>query len=299
MRTALGELGLEGRIGVNTGEVVTGTPERLVAGDAVNVAARLQQAASPGQILLGSETHVLVADAVRVKPVEPLALKGKSEPVAVYRVLGPERRASPRGGPKIVGRETELAQLYAYYREAIAGRGQLVHVHGEAGVGKTRLIGELLSGLPRGTTRVRARASSYEQATPYALVAELVRRMLAIGPTDEVFRQILPGGIFRNPKEKLRYYELTGGINVLPGELFFWTSTARPSALYLIVGLGSTNFLDQRHFTATAGFGLRAWLANWVSLQVDMRDHIFSLDVLGQQRSTQNLEFSGGVTFFF
>jgi outer membrane beta-barrel protein len=117
--------------------------------------------------------------------------------------------------------------------------------------------------------------------------------------TDEVFRQILPGGIFRNPKEKLRYYELTGGINVLPGELFFWTSTARPSALYLIVGLGSTNFLDQRHFTATAGFGLRAWLANWVSLQVDMRDHIFSLDVLGQQRSTQNLEFSGGVTFFF
>jgi outer membrane beta-barrel protein len=117
--------------------------------------------------------------------------------------------------------------------------------------------------------------------------------------TDEVFRQILPGGVFRNPKEKLRYYELTGGINVLPGELFFWTTTARPCALYLIAGLGSTNFLDERHFTATAGFGVRAWLANWVSLQVDMRDHIFSLDVLGQQRSTQNLEFSGGVTFFF
>jgi outer membrane beta-barrel protein len=117
--------------------------------------------------------------------------------------------------------------------------------------------------------------------------------------SDEVFRQILPGGVFRNPKEKLRYYELTGGINVLPGELFFWSKTARPSALYLIAGLGSTNFLDQRHFTATAGFGVRAWLANWVSLQVDMRDHIFSLDVLGQQRSTQNLEFSGGVTFFF
>jgi outer membrane beta-barrel protein len=117
--------------------------------------------------------------------------------------------------------------------------------------------------------------------------------------TDEVFRQILPGGVFRNPKEKLRYYELTGGINVLPGEVFFWTTTARPSALYLIAGLGATNFLDQRHFTAVAGFGVRAWLANWVSLQVDMRDHIFSLDVLGQQRSTQNLEFSGGVTFFF
>jgi outer membrane beta-barrel protein len=117
--------------------------------------------------------------------------------------------------------------------------------------------------------------------------------------TDEVFRQILPGGIFKDPKEKLTYYNLSGGINVLPGEMFFWKHTARPSALYLIAGLGSTKFLDQRHFTVNAGFGVRVWLANWASLQVDMRDHIFSLDVLGQQRATQNLEFSGGVTFFF
>jgi outer membrane beta-barrel protein len=117
--------------------------------------------------------------------------------------------------------------------------------------------------------------------------------------TDEVFRQILPGGIFRNEKEKLTYYELSGGINVLPGEVFFWKHTARPTALYLIAGLGTTNFLDQRHFTVSAGFGTRVWLANWAALQIDMRDHIFSLDVLGQQRSTQNLEFTGGVTFFF
>src|SRR5207248_3361636 len=114
MRTALGELGLEGRIGVNTGEVVTGTPERLVAGDAVNVAARLQQAASPGQILLGSETHVLVADAVRVKPVEPLALKGKSEPVAAWRLLDVIAGApayTRRTDAPFVGRRAELAPL--------------------------------------------------------------------------------------------------------------------------------------------------------------------------------------------
>jgi len=117
--------------------------------------------------------------------------------------------------------------------------------------------------------------------------------------SDEVFRQILPGGVFRNQKEKLTYYELSGGINVLPGEVFFWKHTARPSALYLIAGLGSTHFLDRRRFTASAGFGTRVWLANWAALQVDMRDHIFSIDVLGQQRSTQNLEFTGGVTFFF
>jgi len=81
--------------------------------------------------------------------------------------------------------------------------------------------------------------------------------------------------------------------------VFFWKHTARPSALYLIAGLGSTKFLAQRHFTVNAGFGVRVWLVNWAALQVDMRDHIFSLDVLGQQRATQNLEFSGGVTFFF
>jgi outer membrane beta-barrel protein len=117
--------------------------------------------------------------------------------------------------------------------------------------------------------------------------------------TDEVYRQFLPGGIFPNQVEKLRYYELTGGFNVLPGEVYVWRNVARPSALYLVAGLGSTNFLDQWHFTGSAGFGARVWLANWASLQIDMRDHIFSLDVLGQRRTTQNLEFSGGVTFFF
>jgi outer membrane beta-barrel protein len=117
--------------------------------------------------------------------------------------------------------------------------------------------------------------------------------------TDEVFRQILPSGVFPNQEEKLSYYDLSFGINVLPGEVFFWKTTARPSALYLIAGLGTTKLVNQRHFTANAGFGVRVWLANWAALQVDMRDHIFSLDVLGQQRSTQNLEFTGGVTFFF
>jgi outer membrane beta-barrel protein len=117
--------------------------------------------------------------------------------------------------------------------------------------------------------------------------------------TDEVYRQFLPGGIFPNQVEKLRYYEVAAGVNVLPGEMFVWRNTARPAALYLIAGLGSTKFLDQWHFTVAPGFGARVWLANWASLQIDMRDHIFSLDVLGQRRSTQNLEFSGGVTFFF
>ena len=81
MRDAFPELGVDARIGVNTGEVVTGTAERLATGDAVNVAARLEQAALPGKILIGETTHELVRDVVEVEPVEALVLKGKREPV--------------------------------------------------------------------------------------------------------------------------------------------------------------------------------------------------------------------------
>src|SRR3989441_9275797 len=86
MRDALPELGLQGRIGVMTGEVVTGevvngTRERLATGDAVNVAARLEQAAQPGDVLIGQPTLTLVRDAADVELLEPLALKGKAEPV--------------------------------------------------------------------------------------------------------------------------------------------------------------------------------------------------------------------------
>ncbi len=95
MRDALPELGINGRVGVNTGEVVTGTAERLATGDAVNVAARLEQAATPGEVLIGEATHALVHDAVVAEAVEPLMLKGKAEPVPAYRLLAvldaPER----------------------------------------------------------------------------------------------------------------------------------------------------------------------------------------------------------------
>src|SRR5205814_59818 len=81
MRDALPELGVEARIGVNTGEVVVGTNERLATGDAVNIAARLEQAAAAGEILLGAETARLVRDAVETEATDPLELKGKSEPL--------------------------------------------------------------------------------------------------------------------------------------------------------------------------------------------------------------------------
>src|SRR6516164_3228605 len=85
MRDALPELGISGRIGVNTGEVVTGTAERLATGDAVNVAARFEQAAEPGEVLIGEETFRLIRDAVEVDVLEPVTLKGKGTRLRVYR----------------------------------------------------------------------------------------------------------------------------------------------------------------------------------------------------------------------
>ncbi len=117
--------------------------------------------------------------------------------------------------------------------------------------------------------------------------------------SDENFRQILPGGIFRQPKETLSYYNLSAGFNILPGEVFIGRNIAKASALYVIGGIGSTSFLEQRRQTLNFGLGLRVFLKDWAAIQVDMRDHIFTLDLLGRRENTQNLELSAGITFFF
>jgi outer membrane beta-barrel protein len=117
--------------------------------------------------------------------------------------------------------------------------------------------------------------------------------------SDENFRQILPGGIFPRPKETLSYYNLSAGYNILPGEVFLGKNLAKASALYLIGGIGSTSFLEQRKQTINFGLGLRVLLKDWAALQVDFRDHVFSLDLLGRRQNTHNLELSAGVTVFF
>jgi outer membrane beta-barrel protein len=117
--------------------------------------------------------------------------------------------------------------------------------------------------------------------------------------SDELFRQILPGGIFPTASQRLSYYNFSAGYNLLPGEVFIGGKRAKPAAFYVIGGVGSTNFAEQRRPTFNVGAGYRVFLADWASLQVDMRDHIFSLDLLGTRQSTQNLEFTFGFTAFF
>ena len=179
MRDEFPDLGFQGRIGVATGEVVTGTEERLATGDALNVAARLQQAAQPGEILIGEETLGLARDAVVVEAVEALSLKGKAEPVAAYRLMsvrGDEAVARQLNTP-MVGRDTELRRLRDAYDQAARDNScQLFTVLGPAGVGKSRLAYEFLASL-EGALVVRGRCLPYGEGITYWPVVEVVKQL--------------------------------------------------------------------------------------------------------------------------
>jgi class 3 adenylate cyclase/tetratricopeptide (TPR) repeat protein len=174
------------RIGVNTGEVVAGDPssrETFVTGDAVNVAARLEQAAGSGEVLLGERTYRLVRGAVEAELVPPLDAKGKSEPVAAYRLLqvnnvGPVPR---RAGTPFAGREDQL-QLLERELEAVVGRRQcrLVTVVGEPGVGKSRLTAEFVARVGARARVVRGRCLSYGEGITFWAIGEIVRELAGI-----------------------------------------------------------------------------------------------------------------------
>ena len=117
--------------------------------------------------------------------------------------------------------------------------------------------------------------------------------------SDEAFRQVLPGGIFSDPKEKLSYYEFSAGYNLLPGEVFPTAKRAKATAIYLVAGVGSTKFNQQRSQTIAFGLGGRLLLTERAAVQFDIRDHVFSLDLLGKRQSTHNLELTGGFTYYF
>jgi outer membrane beta-barrel protein len=116
---------------------------------------------------------------------------------------------------------------------------------------------------------------------------------------DASFRQVLPSGVFPEEIENLSYYNLSVGYNVLPGEVFIGGKHAKPFSLYVIGGVGSTSFNQQRKATFNFGSGMRVYFNDRIAVQIDARDHIFSLDLLGKNQTTQNLELTVGVTASF
>ncbi len=178
MRDALPELGLEGRIGVMTGEVVTGTEERLATGDAVNVAARLEQAAASGEVLIGEPTFAIVRNAVDVEEVEPLVLKGKAQPVQAYRLLGVHAAPDRRHDAPFVGRAPELARLQAAWERAGAERNcVLFTIVGDAGIGKSRLAEAFVGSVADEVRVVRGRCPPYGEGITYWPVVDVLRQM--------------------------------------------------------------------------------------------------------------------------
>ncbi|HZU61856.1 MAG TPA: adenylate/guanylate cyclase domain-containing protein, partial [Solirubrobacteraceae bacterium] len=220
------EVGVELRFrtGVNTGPVLVGEGENLAVGDAVNVAARLEQAAEPGEIVLGEETLALVRDAVEVQALEPLQLKGKSEPVPAFRLLSVDPAApgfARHLETRLVGREDELRRLSEAWERVVGpSTAHLFTVLGEAGVGKSRLVAELLGRLGDDATVLRGRCLHYGEGITFW---PLVEALSAVG---EVARPTVD--------------QLESGSTTGAGELFWQVrrlleelALERPVVLYL------------------------------------------------------------------
>src|SRR5205823_11433213 len=185
------------RIGIHTGLVVFGpvadklSMDYTVIGDTANVAARLQQAAEPGTILLSEATYLLAQGYARVEPVGPLILKGKAEPIPAFRLLVvSHRRTGLRESTSsrtavFVDRESELAILNNFLRQVENGHGQAVGLVGEPGIGKSRLLAEFRRQVADGRlTWVEGRCLSYGTAIPYLLALDLLRSNCGILETD-------------------------------------------------------------------------------------------------------------------
>jgi class 3 adenylate cyclase/tetratricopeptide (TPR) repeat protein len=187
-------------MGVNTGEVVATTDpargEFLVTGDAVNVAARLQQVAAPGEILAGARTHAAAQAAMRFGEPRAMTVKGKREPLRVYLLLGPQP-ARARSRPPLVGRRRELAQLGLLRDAALEERHpQLVSIVAPAGTGKTRLLEEFLAGLDpaEGWQVATARCLPYGQALTYWPLRGLLDELLGAAFSPELVRAAFVAG---------------------------------------------------------------------------------------------------------
>jgi class 3 adenylate cyclase/tetratricopeptide (TPR) repeat protein len=178
MHAAAAQLDLGIRIGINTGEVVTGEGETLVTGDAVNVAARLEQAAGPGETLIGSATRGLVRDAVETEPTELLELKGKAEPLQAHRVVSVDPDApsvARRLDRPMVGRSRELERLLRDFDHSVNDRAcHMFTLLGPAGVGKSRLVRAFVDAVGDQAGVLRGRCLHYGEGITYWPVVEVL-----------------------------------------------------------------------------------------------------------------------------
>jgi class 3 adenylate cyclase/tetratricopeptide (TPR) repeat protein len=257
---------IEWRMGLNTGEVVAGDAsarQRIVTGDAVNVAARLEAAAAPGEILLGADTYALVRGGVTAEPVEPLALKGKAEPVPAWRLSSVSettvRHARPLEAP-LVGRRRPLRLLEDAFREAVEERiCHLFTILGVAGVGKSRLVEEFIGSVGDQAHVAAGRCLAYGHGITYWPVAEALRH--GMGAAEDDTAETTAGRlreVLKDEPDADRIASIVGGLLGVedsppaPDEIFWairkaFEALARQQPLILVfddVHWGEPTFLD-------------------------------------------------------
>jgi class 3 adenylate cyclase/tetratricopeptide (TPR) repeat protein len=259
---------VEWRMGINTGEVVAGDAtagQRIVTGDAVNVAARLEAAAEPGQILIGEDTHELVRGAVVAEAVKPLALKGKAAPVPAWRLseasgaTGRHAHERPMDAP-LVGRQRPLRLLGEAFREAVEERiCHLFTILGTAGVGKSRLVDEFIGSVGSQALVAFGRCLPYGHGITYWPVAEAIRH--GMGIPDDASREAVSLRVRETLTDEPEADRVSGvighllGLNEAPPpseEIFFgirraFEALARNRPLVLVfddIHWGEPTFLD-------------------------------------------------------
>jgi predicted ATPase/class 3 adenylate cyclase len=184
------------RQGINTGLVVVGSigsdlrMDYTAMGDTTNVAARMQQASAPGQVLIAEATHRLIADHFHTRSLGEITLKGKREPVTAWEVTA-ARTARTRieigaehGLTPFVGRQRELGILMDCFEQARGGQGQIVFIVGEPGIGKSRLLYEFRRGLGAEATWLEGHCGPFGQSTPFLPLIDLLRWSFGIAEGD-------------------------------------------------------------------------------------------------------------------
>jgi len=199
------------RVGINSGEVVVGTigndlrMDYTAVGQSTHLAARMEQAAMPGSILLTGATLRLAEGYVQVRPLGKLQVKGLAEPVDAYELVGAEavrtrlQAAATRGFTRFIGRDVELERLQKAWAKAGSGEGQLVAVVGEPGVGKSRLFYEFARSRPREPWMMLESSSvPYGRASAYLPMIDLLKAYFKIGDRDDhrAIREKVQGRLF-------------------------------------------------------------------------------------------------------